>query len=518
MNKNLFGTHTTVPVADTHNEAGGRAYSLTAKEALAQYAVTGTFNNTAYATGKSQLDKVKELVGQVDAEFLAKLAVYARRDGYMKDMPSFLLAALAARTDGAPYFDSAFAKIVNNGKMLRNFVQVMRSGVTGRKSLGSKSKRLVKKWFARDAEWIFKNSIGTAPTLADVIKMAHPHPITKQHEALFAYLMDKKYKKCNLPKLVKDYEKFKKNPTNIVPEVPFQFLASLDIPESAWKDIAKNGGWHMVRMNLNTFVRHNVFADEYMVDYVADVLRDEDMIRKSNVFPYQLLAAFRNTDADVPSKIKNALQDAMEIATQNVPNFGENVFVLPDVSGSMHSPVTGYQTGRSSKVSCIDVAALVAATVLRTTQNAEVLPFSTKTCRTELNSRDSVMTNAEKLGRLGGGGTNCSAPLQDIVNGGKKVDLVIYVSDNESWLDTNNYSTGYYGGTAVAELWSQIKRKNRKAKMVCIDITPYGTVQAPNDKDVMNIGGFSDQIFKVIDSFVNSSGDNWVEVIEKTEV
>ena len=59
--------------------------------------------------------------------------------------------------------------------------------------------------------------------------------------------------------------------------------------------------------------------------------------------------------------VRDALQDAMEIAIENVPEIDGKVYVFPDVSGSMHSPVTGYRKGATSAVRCIDVAALVAA-------------------------------------------------------------------------------------------------------------------------------------------------------------
>jgi len=520
-NKNLFRSNRSsvpVPVADTTNNAGGKAYSMSDKEALAQMAVTGTFNNTYYVSGEDQLKLVQEIVGRMtDVRFLAKLAVYARQKGFMKDMPAFLVAALASRTDSGIYFDRAFSKVIDNGKMLQNFVQIMRSGTVGRNSLGSKAKRLVKGWFEQDPEWIFRQSIGSDPSLADILKLAHPHPKTKQHEALFSYLIGKKKNARNLPKLVKQYEKFKEDPKNAeVPNVPFQFLASLDIPDSVWKSIAQNAGWHMARMNLNTFQRHGVFAnDEKMVNYIANLLRDQDQIRRSKVFPYQLMTAYMFANAEVPSKIKNALQDAMEIATENVPSFGDNVFVFPDVSGSMGSPVTGHRPGATSVIRCIDVAALVASTILRTSENAEVIPFENDCVDIDLNPRDSVMTNAKRLASVGGGGTNCSAPLQYILKMDKKVDLVVYISDNESWVDSSGWR---HNATRVSEVWSKIKRNNPKAKMVCIDITPNHTVQAKNDASVLNIGGFSDQIFEVIDAFVHGDSREWVKVIENTEI
>jgi 60 kDa SS-A/Ro ribonucleoprotein len=145
--------------------------------------------------------------------------------------------------------------------------------------------------------------------------------------------------------------------------------------------------------------------------------------------------------------VTNALQDAMEIATKNVPEFPGKVYVFPDVSGSMHSPVTGYRRGSTSAVRCVDVAALVAATVLRKNTQAEVIPFESNVVKVRLNPRDSVMTNAEKLAKLPFGGTNCSAPLAFLNKQNAKGDLVIYVSDNESWVDAPHY--GRFGGSAT---------------------------------------------------------------------
>ena len=73
--------------------------------------------------------------------------------------------------------------------------------------------------------------------------------------------------------------------------------------------------------------------------------------------------------------------------------------------------VTGYRKGATTAVRCIDVAALVAAAVLRKNPRTEVLPFECDVVKVNLNSRDSVMTNAAKGASVGGGGTNCSAPL-----------------------------------------------------------------------------------------------------------
>ena len=88
--------------------------------------------------------------------------------------------------------------------MLRNFVQIMRSGATGRKSLGSLPKRLVREWFeARPAEQIFRQSVGQAPSIADILKMVHPKPADAEREALYGYFIGREINADKLPGIVK---------------------------------------------------------------------------------------------------------------------------------------------------------------------------------------------------------------------------------------------------------------------------------------------------------------------------
>src|SRR5260221_3054438 len=159
-------------------------------------------------------------------------------------------------------------------------------------------------------------------------------------------------------------------------------------------------------MHWKTSACHGVFDDLTMVQCIASRLANADAVKRARVFPYQLLAAFKSAGADVPSMVRDALQDAMEVATQNVPRITGKVYVCADVCGSMSSPVTGFRVGATSAVRCIDVAALVAASILRQNPQAEVVPFETAVVTVNLNGRDSVMTNAQKLAAIGGGGTN----------------------------------------------------------------------------------------------------------------
>lgn len=523
-NKSLFASMfgKLLPKADARNEAGGAAYAFSAKQALAQYAATGCMNGTFYAGADEQLARVIELASQVEPEFVARVALCTRTQAHMKDTPALLLAILSVRSPGL--MAEVFDRVIDSPKMLRNFVQIMRSGVVGRKSLGTLPKRLVLQWLeSRTDEQLFRASVGNDPSLADVIRMVHPKPATASRTALFGYLVGKPHDVAALPELVKQYEAFRAVPSAFsgsdLPDVPMEMLTSLPLEKQHWVALARKASWQSLRMNLATFARHGVFEDAKAVTDAATKLRDPQAIAKAKVFPYQLMVAYSNAGDDVPGPVKEALQDAMELTIRNVPTINGKVWVLPDVSGSMQSAVTGYRKGSTSKVRCIDVAALVAAAVLRKNPDAGVLPFSDSVVDVtpRLNPRDSVMTNAQRLAALPSGGTNCSAPLAYLNERKLTGDLVIYVSDNQSWMDGQRSSAQ---ATATLQQWTVFKKRSPKAKLVCLDVQPYGTTQAPDRDDILNIGGFADSVFKVIAEFNNSTlnPDHWVGIIEKESI
>ncbi len=245
---------------------------------------------------------------------------------------------------------------------------------------------------------------------------------------------------------------------------------------------------------------------------IADRLSDAQEIRRAKAFPYQLMAAYMNCESGIPQEIKFALQTAMEIATQNVPKIPGRVAVCIDVSGSMGSSVTGYREGATSKIRCVDAAGLMASCILRKNPAAAVIPFECHVCNMRLNPRDSIMTNAQKLASLCGGGTDCSAAMKYIFQKKLRPDVVIFISDNESWMDAEGRR---WGNTATLDYWDKIRVQNPTAKLINIDIQPYGTVQAPDRADIANVGGFSDAVFDFVAGFAAESGaDHWTDVIE----
>jgi 60 kDa SS-A/Ro ribonucleoprotein len=196
----------------------------------------------------------------------------------------------------------------------------------------------------------------------------------------------------------------------------------------------------------------------------------------------------------------------------------------------MGSAVTGARGMATTAVTCKMAAALFASAFLKNNEEASIWPFNNNLyvpgrsnrdaygrsgrCP-RFNPRDSVMTNATILSNLPMGGTNCSLPLRHLNSEDIRGDVVIYLSDYESWMDAR-----YDDRSGMLVEWERFRRKNKKAKLICIDLTPYMSKQVVDREDIFSIGGFSDHVFTLVDMFVQGKMDSghWVGEIEKIEL
>ncbi|MBA4015594.1 MAG: TROVE domain-containing protein [Pirellula sp.] len=523
--------------ADARNEAGGLAYQLPPKHALAQLAATGCFNGTFYASADAQLDELTKLAAQVDDNvFLAKLAVYARKRALMKDMPAALTALLAKRDP--QLFRKVFERTVDNGRVLRTLLQMVRSGRFGRKSLSHALQRAFQRWLnGANVEKLLSASIGNDPSLRDVLRLARPTPPDNARRALYGWLTDKPTEKwapateVDLPAEVRALSAYRRatNPREQIAllatfRARWDLLADAALSADVWAAIARQMGPQALRMNLNTLVRHGVFQTAQgpeLIEYVARRLTDVEDIRRSRQFPYQFLAAYLNAGDDVPRALKNALQQAAEVACGNVPQLPGPVVIGLDVSGSMSSAVTGHRgRGATSKMRCVDVAALFAAAILRRNADSIVVPFDTEAYAARLDPGDTILSLAERLAKYGGGGTNCALPLEHVnrVHRVRKFVGCVLVSDQESWI-----GAGRQGSTGTMTAWNEFVKNQVRLhgkeftgpKLVCLDLQPYTTTQAPDRSDVLNVGGFSDAVFDVIAGFFAGDAARFVAEVEK---
>lgn len=556
MNKAIFATEPTYkkkPQADTVNEAGGRAYQASDEEALSQYALTGTIGNTFYASAQEQLDKLLELAGRCSVEYVAKTAIYAREKGLMKDTPVILLAHLFSRPQSeffngwvarnqaawptrAQLLSATFRKVVTDTKALRNFAQVIRSGVTGRKSFGSTAKRLMEEFLTdTPPQKLFFGSIGTTPTLGQVIEMVRPTPQNADQNSVFRWLIGKDATTFRVgadaknmkiegqgvvpPAFLKEWLDWNADRTLDLPNAPFEMLTEAAGSDTElWRKIAAKATWNQIRQSLVAFKRHGVFTNnKKLVEVIAGKISDPEQVARSRAFPFAIMRSYKAaSDNGLPQAIQEALLQAVDLSLANIPRLPGHTYVFVDTSGSMDSPVTGERGVKTTDVSCREVASLYAAAIMASCQdNATVMCFTTVVnamIRKQNSIRVTYKDIYDQIISLPSGGTNCAAPMAHLVgqmrNGlAPEPSTIIYLSDNQSWFEAGRgYSfDGNNRPTNTQQHWAEVQSMAPGARVIGIDLQPYGTVQVKDSPKVMNIGGFSNSIFDLIGMFAEGS-------------
>ena len=502
MNRDLFPSVPSTNVKINNNKivknlAGGNAYSLEDRDALTLFAMTGTFAGTAYSTPKDVLNNLKTLCDKVnDVEFISNLAIYSRNKGCMKDIPSFLLGWVFANDNENKYFSTTFENVVDNGKMLCNFWQIVRSNTFGRKNISSsKARKAIQKFFDTNTDKsIYTFSLeNNNPSIGDVIKCARPVPNSESKSALFNLLIGKNTKFEMLDSYIKEIVDIKKDTSLPMPKAPFLSLSSLNLTDPQWKELALTCSWRSLRKNLNTFHRHNVFDTNVIVEKIAKRICDKQEVLKSKTMPYEIMNAYFAATG-IPQSIKNALHIAMDYSLENTPEINSNlpISVCVDVSGSMKNHVmsNGKQV---SAVRYVDIAALFASSMLKKNKNCDLYVFDTDLRSHTISPFDSILTNAEKIASYGGGGTDCAIPIKHILKNKKEYSVIIFISDNESWMDNNIHNT-----TEYQSYWNKYSKLYPNTKLICIDISPSNTTQVNKDKNVLKVSGFNDNVFSVI--------------------
>jgi len=85
------------------------------------------------------------------------------------------------------------------------------------------------------------------------------------------------------------------------------------------------------------------------------------------------------------------------------------------------------------------------------------------------------------------------------------------------------FGYGGKGATGVLTEWQTFVNNQKRLgvdspKLVCINIQSYGSTQAPERDDILNIGGFSDAVFNVVTSYLADDAGRFVADVEAIEL
>lgn len=224
--------------------------------------------------------------------------------------------------------------------------------------------------------------------------------------------------------------------------------------------------------NIRNILKSEV--DNKVVDSLCLLLSNPDAIKKGKIMPYQMDLAHEVTISEFSdSNSRRVAQALLKGFEMSVPNLSDilpgRTLVMVDFSGSMSTPMTdGSRSGKRYRSSCMDKAALIAATIAKGT-NADVIRFGTTAEYVNWNVNADVFTIANGL-KKNMGGTSLSAAWREAERSGRKYDRVFILSDNECNVGSSYKSyMNYVKSTGSPYVYS-------------VDLAGYGTTQLAGDK------------------------------------
>lgn len=539
--------------APTTNEAGGVAYTSSDREATLSYLMTGGFGSTFYVDEKTHDQRARDLfarAAKTDATYLAKAAVYARQNGYMRSMPILALAFLSTAED-KPLFQRAFMRIILTPGDLADFVALLR-GESRVRGSSRTVRRAIATWLSTITPYhvIKYGSESQKMSLRDIYRLAHPKLATAESQAIATYVV--KGAPNNelpeaLPSQLKGYHTFK-TATDTIPnllamvaehrlpwEVVSGQLGGGDSAEKTlvWTEMSKQMPYMALLRNLNNFAKYGVLDNVTERQRILSTLSDPQRVASSKQFPFRFISALRAYEgAEMnphKAQVEAALRAALNASVGNMPNLGRSLIML-DVSGSMSTAAIG-QGHRATFswgvprptgiITAADIGSIFAAAVYKGSENPTLMTFDTSV-RDETSAlhRDMGVYEIAQVINRQGGGTSLSEPLRVALTRPERYDTMVFITDSESWADTVEGYNGYTHATrmtATQELLTKYRSQlNPNLKVFFLQLIPTTTRQTQQDApNTFYTFGWSEDVLRYM-SYQATSAQN--DAVLATEV
>jgi len=224
---------------------------------------------------------------------------------------------------------------------------------------------------------------------------------------------------------------------------------------------------------------------------------------KSNTFRELLKRISGNAD-----KIKDALEEAVKAAAENIAGFDEStkVLVACDVSGSMQQHISP-----NSSIMNYDIG-LMLGMLLKSRCKNVVSGIFGKTWKIVDLPDNGVLSNVDEFYKREGEvgySTNGYLVVQDLIDRKETMDKIMIFTDCQMWDSSGN-------DTHFKDVWKKYKTIAPEAKLYLFDLAGYGNVPLNiTGDDVHLIAGWSDKIFDILQAIDN--GSDALKVIHEIE-
>lgn len=479
-----------IPKPTAKNRQGHAAYSVDSWLRLLTMLNTLKLENQFYRSETETMKELKTLVDECasqDPYLVAQCIVYSRCVGEgmrsVNHLAASYLAPHCAGLDWAKRFYSLWNKKTQSGGTVfrpDDMAEIIAcfSAMNKTKATNSMKKGFAAAIEKMDAYAILKYK----SALIDVINLVHPNP--KNSTAMADYngekvnVIDAVIK--GLPVSADTWEVAQSDAgqevAKAVKEGKIDEAQAKEILKEAkaenWDALLTEGKLGILAALRNIRNMMKTVSKGKTIDTLCDLLSDGEAIRKGKIMPYQIDMANEVLNSEFSSaesrKISMALLKGYEAAVPNLAEMlpGRNL-VMVDFSGSMSTPVVDPSSKTRYSSTCMDKAALIAATIAKAT-NADVIRFGSTAQYTHWNANSDVFSIAKNM-KSNMGGTNLAEAWRVAQASGKKYDRVFILSDNEC-----NSGSSYKG-------YMNYVKAVGSPYVYSVDLAAYGTTQLAGD-------------------------------------
>ena len=498
----------------TTNYMGAPAFKHTAELELISILLTSFVQDSYYESSNKELSRLSDVMKKVDPKFAANAAIYARHEFGMRSISHVLSVEIMKYASGQKWGKNFFREVVRRPDDMTEIVSYYFSK---NKGAGKKLPASLKKGFADAFDKFDEYQLakyrgeGKGVSLVDVVNLVRPVPTEKNA--------------TGLQKLVNDTLRSTETWNSKLTEAGKSAKTTEEKAEAkadAWREMFESGKMPYFALLRN--LRNIMEQAPELIDDACKMLVNKNMIRKSLVLPFRFLTAYQeieamtvsstsksitfkskdgDTEQNMKQKVLSALEAAVRVSVDNLPELAGNTVILSDNSGSM----TG-GGGRKSVTSAMsntktsDIANLFAMLYWLKSQDTFVGLFGDRLIEPKLDVNKGVFENfkiVDEAKNSCGGATEHGIYdfFRKAIKEKTHIDTVVVFSDCQIGDGCNWYGNG--AGTRQGDfnkLFEEYKRINPGVRVYSVALKGYGSTVF-NDS-VFKLAGWSDKIFDIM--------------------
>lgn len=474
------------------NKEGFLAYKMNDEEKLLTMVFTTLFDKDKFYGNNSDelVSLATKLIQNDKADYVSKLAIYARREMHLRSVSHVLCCLLAHEVKGKQY-----ARKTINLVSLRcdDITEILSYYVN---TYGNPIPNSLKRGLADAMNFFDEYQFSKYKkqckkiTFKRVLRTVHPHPKNEEQSVIFKKIL---------------------NNTLRTPYTWETELSLKGLKKEVWEELINSNkvGIMAIVRNLNNIL----YTRPNNLDKVLNMLQDEAIIEKSKILPFRFFSAYKavSQNPNCTSKVLNTLEKAIKLSTKNIEKFKGKTLIAIDESGSMNHPIS-----TNIFITYFDIASILGAMANYICEDAIVVSFSRNLKIQNFPMDNGIISNANSIIPQFAS-TDLSLPLLFLIHRDLFVDRIIYISDNEMSSSFDNSNNIQEEKTSCQKLLDEYKEKiNKDVIFHGVDLQGYGTQQfkGPN----VNIcAGWNERIFDFI-HLAEKGVSNLVEYIKNYEV